>query len=91
MKRLLFVLLLTACALPACATNTAKPIDWTDLAVEAAPDFRMGECGPELVWTRDIAIYDRVEVEGQLTVRPKCGDGKDRGDAKEPALLKPEG
>lgn len=72
----LFVLLAVVLSLAAggCATTgeDSRRIDWTDLADKAAPSFEAGECGPALVWRKEVAVYEEVVVEGVLTVRRKC-------------------
>ena len=45
---------------------------WGDLVQDATPTFRTGECGPELVWTKEVAVYDTAVVEGRVIVRKKC-------------------
>ena len=50
----------------------SQKVDWAGLATEAAPEFRKGPCGPEVVWTKDLEVYADVEVVGELTVRRKC-------------------
>ena len=68
MRRLTPILALLTLA--GCATSGA--VDWTALAVDAAPEFKTGPCGSELRWTKTIAVHDAAEIEGVLIVRPRC-------------------
>ena len=53
--------------------SSAQKVDWTSLATDATPTIKEGKCGPELEWTKDLAIYTTgVEVVGSLVVRKKC-------------------
>ena len=71
MNRLkLLILGCCCCCLTGCAG--AQKTDWAALATDAAPEFRVGKCGPELVWIKDIEVYSDVEVVGELKVRRKC-------------------
>jgi len=45
---------------------------WADLAEDATPSFRSGPCGPELVWRKEVAVYDAAIVEGVVVVKQKC-------------------
>jgi len=53
-------------------SSAEKKIDWSSLASDAKPEFKQGPCGPELHWTKSIAVYDKVDIEGTLTIRPHC-------------------
>lgn len=69
-------LLTVALVLTACADKGASraPVDWPALAAGAAPEYRVGECGPEVFWKKTVAAYDTVEIEGTLTIRRKCDE-----------------
>lgn len=78
------VLLALALALTACVSKPAAPrgpVDWPSIVARAAPEYRPGECGPELVWREDVAIYEKVEIEGTIVIRRKCA--KPAEDSKE--------
>ena len=64
MRYLSIILLLLA----GCASSG----QWGDLVQDATPTFRTGPCGPELVWTKEVAVYDTAVVEGRVVVKKKC-------------------
>ena len=64
------LILILAMTLGGCATTGS--VDWTALVIDAAPEFKPGPCGPELQWTKTIAVHDAAEIEGILIVRPRC-------------------
>ena len=65
-----WALLILCAALSGCASSGA--LDWPALARGATPEFRTGNCGPEVVWIKTVAVYETAEVEARLIVRPKC-------------------
>lgn len=72
MKRILIcgALFLGGCS----AAGKPAPVDWPALIQDAAPSFESGKCGPALVWTKEIAVYDSAIVEGKLTIRRQCAE-----------------
>ncbi len=72
MRRILIVLALLC--LPACAGSKPAAVDWPALIQDAAPTFEAGKCGPQIVWLKEVAVYDSAVIEGKLTVRRKCAE-----------------
>lgn len=73
---IIVLLLVLALALTACAGKGEKSIDWTQLAIDAAPSFGMDECGQTLTWSRQLGRWEvkdkAVIVEGSVVIRVDC-------------------
>lgn len=68
-------ILLLVCLVGGCSTASGAA-DWSRLAIDSIPTFQKGKCGQELVWRKQIAIHQEVEIEGILLVKPVCTEPK---------------
>lgn len=78
---LVLALVLTACA----GKGKSEPINWTQLASDAAPSFGKDECGQTLTWNREIGRWEAagktVVVDGQVVIRIDCEGADDAAPA----------
>lgn len=65
-----------------CASDgdSASAFDYAQLLKDATPTFTKGECGPQLTWTKNLQVHDKVEIEGVVVVKTRCTETEAKED-----------